>query len=43
MRPSELNICEPEEDLALMTAYMNAKGKMANWEDHIREIKKTTK
>jgi len=39
-KPSELGICKPKHDLDLMSAYTNAKNKMALWEEHAREEEK---
>jgi hypothetical protein len=36
-KPSELGICDPEDDLAVMAAYTNTRTRMAAWEEHKRE------
>ena len=35
--PSELGICEPEDNAAYMTAFSNTQAKMSSWEKHIGE------
>lgn len=32
VRPSDLGMCEPEDDLAYMVALVQVEGKMAAWE-----------
>lgn len=34
--PSSLGICDPEDDLMMMEAYMSAKGDMAAYEEQVR-------
>lgn len=33
IRPSELGLCQPAEDLAVMAAYVQDKNEMAAWEN----------
>lgn len=35
--PSEFNICDPEDDLDLMMAFMSARDKMESWDTQERE------
>ena len=37
LKPSELGICAPADDLAYMVAWMRAETRMAMWEQHEAE------
>lgn len=42
-RPSELGICDKEEDLAWMTAFTNTKAYMSAWENQTRKKERATR
>jgi len=41
--PSEMGLCEPEDDLTLMAAFISAKSDMQVWERHEEERKAALK
>jgi len=40
LKPSELGICSPEDDLAYMVAYLRTEIRMTAWEIQEREAKR---